>query len=170
MVNLHAISGNPKLFGILDMLEKKYYDRKIDWLDELDWDSLSQNPHPTAIDLLKSNPKQIDYDSLSQNPNPNAQELLYKKPSKINWEKLRVPPSDSFLQKNMRFINWEKVAFNENEWVVKMFENQPEKNHRNLFNIPKRNRTNYNLSSKFLTTENVNQVPSFNSKKKGDLD
>ena len=50
----------------------------LHWIDEskLNWKSLSQNPHPTAIEMLKANPKKISWKYLSLNTNVEAQQMV----------------------------------------------------------------------------------------------
>lgn len=94
--------------------------------DVLDWEYLSANP--SAIDILKANPKKIVWSLLSENTNPLAIDLLRERAvlennmskkdyknlvDKINWSSLSSNPNAiDLLIKYPRKIVWENLSAN----------------------------------------------------------
>jgi len=74
----------------------------LDWipLEKLDWQRLSTNPSPGAIELLEKNIVKIDWYCLTKNP--SAINLLKKNPDKICWEHLsKHPGAISYLNRTL---------------------------------------------------------------------
>ena len=109
-----------------------------DWipLNELVWNSLSRNPSPKAIEILKENMDKIYWDLLSANP--SAIELLREKieddkdiddddlidlesEDKINWSFLSANPNAiELLEENYDNIDWKMLSKNPN--AIKLLE------------------------------------------------
>jgi hypothetical protein len=83
----------------------------LDWipLDNLDWDTLSENPN--AIHLLEQNMDKINWTNLSLNP--NAIHLLEQNIDEIDWNMLsRNPNAIHLLEQNIDKINWRNLSHN----------------------------------------------------------
>jgi len=81
--------------------------------DKIDWEELSSNTSPNAIDLLRANPEKINWDWLSFNP--NAMDLLQANPDKIDWEVLSSntsPNAIDLLRANPDKIDWDEFSAN----------------------------------------------------------
>ena len=91
------LSDNPNAIELLkervdyeNTLSKKEFGRLVGY-NGINWDLLSKNPN--AIELLKANRQNINWESLSENPNPEAIELLKANPKKIDWKYLSKNPN-----------------------------------------------------------------------------
>lgn len=100
----------------------------LDICDTVEWMFLSSNP--SAIELLKENPEKIDWEELSYNTNPYAIDLLRKRAieennmnadvyknltNKINWHMLSKNPSAvDLLVENIKDIDWMALSANPN--------------------------------------------------------
>jgi len=83
--------------------------------DRINWNELSANPSPDAIQILKQNPRRINWNRLSANP--SAIELLREKakqdPDSLNWNMLsKNPEAINLLRLNRNKINWDKLSEN----------------------------------------------------------
>ena len=86
-------------------------------VDKIDWDNLSFNQSPGAIQLLSANPDKINWDNLSFNTSPGAIELLHTNYHKINWNNLSQNSAFGaieLLKANTDKINWSYLSENQN--------------------------------------------------------
>ena len=92
IIDWPELSRNPNAIELLaeKIEEEKEMDR-LHYTKRIDWGMLSMNPN--AIELLKENMGKINWEMLSKNPNPKAIELLKANPKKIDWEYLSANPS-----------------------------------------------------------------------------
>ena len=100
----------------------------LDWIpfEKIDWQELSKNTSPGAIELLEKNFEKIDWIYLSGNP--NAIHLLEKNPAKIDWYWLSQNPNAiHLLEKNPEKIVWYALSLNSN--AIHLLEKNPEKIH-----------------------------------------
>ena len=115
-----------------------------DWIppEKLDWVFLSANPN--AIELLKENQDKIDWEFLSKNTNPNAIELLKSKineenemseddyhdsdkSNKINWNLLSANPNAiELLRENPDEIVWPNLSDNPNPNAIELLKENPD--------------------------------------------
>ena len=89
----------------------------------INWKSLSKNPDPDAIELLKANLNEIDWTALSKNPHPDAIELLKAHLDEIDWTALSKNPHNDaikLLKDNPSKINWYELSENTNTLVLDM--------------------------------------------------
>ena len=133
------LSANPNAIELL----KKYQD-KIDWeylskntnpnaidmlktnLDEINWNFLSANP--SAIELLRGNPDKIVWSNLSVNPNPRAIELLKENFDEIDWNRLSQNPNAiELLEAYQDNINWHRLSLNPHPRAVELLKANPKK-------------------------------------------
>ena len=101
----------------------------------IDWDFLSMNKNPEAIELLKQNPKKINWLWLSSNPCNEAIELLKQNPKKINWSILsrnRNPEAIKLLEQNPKRINWSNLSRNSTDEAIKILKQYPKKHCYNM--------------------------------------
>jgi hypothetical protein len=124
-----------------ELFPVKYVLRRWIPLNELAWNSLSRNPNPKAIELLKENMDKIYWDLLSANP--AAIELLREKiedekdideddlidlerEDKISWRFLSANPNAiKLLEENYENIDWKTLSANPNaiELLEENYEN-----------------------------------------------
>ena len=124
-----------------ELFPVKYVLRRWIPLNELAWNSLSRNPNPKAIELLKENMDKIYWDLLSANP--AAIELLREKiedekdideddlidlerEDKISWRFLSANPNAiKLLEENYENIDWKMLSENPN--AIKLLKANPKK-------------------------------------------
>jgi len=119
-INWYDLSINPYAVKIL----------KNKYPDKIDWDFLSMNKNPEAIELLKQNPKKINWLWLSSNPCNEAIELLKQNPNKINWGILSRntnPEAIELLKQNPKRINWNNLSKNSSDEAIKILKQNPKK-------------------------------------------
>jgi len=74
--------------------------------DEINWEFLSRNKNPIAIDLLEKNQDKIDWYWLSGNP--SAIHILEKNKDKIVWEHLLTNPNAmEIIENNKEKFQWD---------------------------------------------------------------
>lgn len=84
-----------------------------DFKDKINWNYLSENPAPEAIELLKENPNLIDWNAFSLNTNPEALKILLENPKKIYWYNLSENPAAiSVLEQNKSDICYPSLSKN----------------------------------------------------------
>lgn len=103
---------------------KNMIDRKVgeglelaDWIDKdkLDWSSLSANPAPGAIALLKANKGKIDWKRISENTNPEAIALMRENIGELctrNLSSNRAPGVIDLLREHKELIEWRLLSYN----------------------------------------------------------
>ena len=103
------ISGDVFLSTYLKCLHKV-----IDNKNKINWDYLSINPHPEAIELLRNNIDKINWNNISLNQSYLAMNIIKDNLNKINWYFLS---SNKFaielLIENKDKINWQRFNLNE---------------------------------------------------------
>lgn len=98
-------------------------------LTKINWDRLSENPHPKAIKLLKSNFTKINWFTLHMNP--SAMEILKDNTGMINWRWLCSNPSSDvvkFLKENKHMIMpyfIKELAYNTNPDIIEFIKDKP---------------------------------------------
>ena len=131
-INNFSDNENPQIIEIIKErieYEKGLSEEDYDMLEEtdvIDWCCLTVNP--SAIDILKANPKKIIWSLLANNTNPLAIDLLreravlennmsnkdYKKlGDQIDWDDLTTNPNAiELLKEYPHKINWEMLSEN----------------------------------------------------------
>jgi uncharacterized protein YlzI (FlbEa/FlbD family) len=113
--------------------ESKMNERQLEKLkdeDKINWNQLCLNAG--AIEIIKANPKKINWQYLSKNPNPEAIELLKNKVEEenkmtgrklinvfkeryIDWDVLSLNPAAiEILEENPKNILWKHLSENKN--------------------------------------------------------
>jgi hypothetical protein len=108
--------------------------------DKIDWNQLCLNAG--AIEIIKANPKKINWQYLSKNPNPEAIELLKNKVEEenkmtgrklinvfkeryIDWDVLSLNPAAiEILEENPKNILWKHLSENKN--AVELLKKYPD--------------------------------------------
>ncbi len=107
-----------------------------DWLDNLNEEELSANPHPAAIKYLEDNPELIRWFPFSKNP--SAIDILAKNLDKIVWYSFNANPTAKaieILKANPDKINW--FILSKNPAAVQFLaENRDKINKESLFQNP----------------------------------
>ncbi len=88
---------------------------------KIDWDYLSVNTNPYAIELLKANRNKINWPFLSENQ--AAIELLKDNEDKIDWALLSSNPNDEaieLLNANQDKIDWKHLSLNPNPEAIEL--------------------------------------------------
>lgn len=81
------------------------------YLDVIDWEYLSRNPH--AIPILEKNLNKVNWASLSLNP--NAISILEKNLDKVYWMSLSINPNAiPILENNLDKVYWTELSKNPN--------------------------------------------------------
>jgi hypothetical protein len=81
----------------------------------INWGTLSSNPSPDAMALLRAHPEKIYWYNFSRNPCSEAVAMLQANPDKIVWHQLcrnTHPDALAMLALNPRYIDWEWLSFN----------------------------------------------------------
>ena len=82
-------------------------------ISKIDWNNLSMNVNPEAIEMLKKNINKVDWSELSKNP--NAIELLKENIDKVDWYRLSWNPNAiEILKANQNKIYWHCLSRNPN--------------------------------------------------------
>lgn len=98
--------------------------------DKIMWNYLSQNTSPEAIELLKENPHMIDWKSLSFNNSNEAIKLLKENPDKIDWKEMSGNTNNlavDFLKENPDKIDWDMFSSNESDSAIYFMKENPHK-------------------------------------------
>ena len=81
--------------------------------NEISWESLSENPAPKAIKLLKKNLDKIVWPALSKNTSKKAIKLLRKNLKKIYWTNASQNPSAiDLIEENLNKADWKQMSKN----------------------------------------------------------
>ena len=89
-LNIQMLCCNPAaMYIISDVFKKQPH--------KINWNNLSLNTSPEAIEMLILNPEKINWDMLSMNP--SAIHILELNQDKINWINLFVNPA-IFIETN----------------------------------------------------------------------
>lgn len=113
------LSGNSNVSAIDLLIYKINKNRKN--LQQLDWNYISANRNPVAIELLKDNMDKIDWTELSGNP--CAMKLLKANMYRIHWGMLSKNPSDEaieLLKAHMHKICWTKLSENPHPAAIEL--------------------------------------------------
>ena len=114
------LSNDPK---DIDELKNNYIDidgRKAHFIN---WNMLSLNPLPEAVNLLEQYPQFIDWNNLSLNP--GAIRILKRNPDKIQWRHLSINSGAMEIIKSYPHnIHWETLALNEHPEAKEMLKNR----------------------------------------------
>lgn len=126
----YYISQNPLLMDIIKEMDEEEYMNKIDW------SSISYNPDKRAIDFLFRYPLKIQWHLLPRNKSPHIIPYLQKNIDKIDyWMHLSKNPYAITLfenenknenSKNKKYIHWSLLALNPSIFTLdykKMSEN-----------------------------------------------
>lgn len=132
-IDYFRLSSNPNPIAIKLLKEELNVNPKID----INWDSLSTNKSPEAIELLNANRDKINWELLSGNTNPKAIKLLveeyekYPNSSKYSWTALCGNPKAIEILKeeyknypNSDKLVWSALCGNTNPKVFKLLEEE----------------------------------------------
>jgi hypothetical protein len=132
-IDYFRLSSNPNPIAMEILKEELKVNPKVD----INWDSLSTNKTPEAIELLKANRDKINWDLLSGNTNPKAIKLLieeYKNnhnSNKLEWTALCGNPKaiEILVEEYKNYPNsdklvWSALCGNTNPKVFKLLEEE----------------------------------------------
>ena len=96
---------NPRIIDLLreriELEKNREHYMTLNINEKIDWEQLSSNPHPKAIELLAENLDEVDWTVLSENP--GAIELLKANPHKISWRYLSLNKNAGELLKQRHY-------------------------------------------------------------------
>jgi hypothetical protein len=98
--------------------------------ENIDWNVLSENPHPEAIKLLRENPDKINQWGLSRNPCADAVAILREDLHGIAWHILSAnpcPDAVALLRENFDKVHWVKLSKNPCPDAVALLRENPDK-------------------------------------------
>jgi hypothetical protein len=132
-IDYFRLSSNPNPIAIEMLKEELKVNPKVD----INWDILSTNKTPEAIELLKANRDKINWDLLSGNTNPKAIKLLveeyekYPNSTKFSWSALCKNPGaiEILVEEYKNYPNsdklvWSALCGNTNPKIFKILEEE----------------------------------------------
>jgi hypothetical protein len=98
--------------------------------ENINWDWISEHPHPEAIKLLRESPENINRWELSRNPCAEAVAILREDPRSIAWRILSenyCPDAIALLRENLEKIDWTRLSRNTCPDAVALLRETPNK-------------------------------------------
>jgi uncharacterized cysteine cluster protein YcgN (CxxCxxCC family) len=114
-INWKIISKNSK--GIELLCERLSRNKRM-----VDYNNLSLNETPEAIQILRENFKKINWHNLAYNKSQAAIDLMKEYPENIYWDALSANPNAyEILSENQNKICWNVLSANPNPKILKLF-------------------------------------------------